>query len=39
MENLLGKRDQTGKLERGEGGRHATLRSGVGCSKGDEGIH
>jgi len=33
MENLLGKRDQMGELERGEGGGRATL--GVGCSKGN----
>ena len=30
---MLGKRDQTGELERGEGGGRATPRLGVGCSK------
>lgn len=33
-ENLLGKRDQAGELEQGEGGGCGTLRVCVGCSKG-----
>lgn len=32
---MLGKRDQTGEVERGEGGGGATPRLGVGCSEGN----